>query len=75
MRVDAVVAHMRCHLAYARTRGFDTALGCPLYVRGTEIRRARDPRAVEIVGRDATVTNEIRSRAREEALVIRAGTK
>ena len=76
VRVDAVVAHMRCHLAYARTRGFDTALlGCPLYVRGTELRRASDPRAVEIVGRDATVANEIRSRAREEALVIRAGAK
>jgi hypothetical protein len=73
IRVDAVLAHMRCHYAYARTRGFGAATGCPLYIRGIEIRRASDPMAVEIVGRDAAVTTEIRSRAREEAVLVPAG--
>ncbi len=73
VRVEAVVAHMRCHLAFARTRGFDTVADCPLYVRGIEIRRTSDPHAVEIVGRDATIASEIRSRAREEAVLVRAG--
>jgi hypothetical protein len=74
IQVDAVVAHMRCHFAYAQAHGFDTAVGCPLYVRGIEIRRASDAHAVEIVGRDASITNEIRSRAREEAVLVHAGT-
>lgn len=73
VRVDAVLAHMRCHYAYARARGFGAAAGCPLYIRGIEIRRASDLMAVEIVARDAAVTAEIRSRAREEAVLVRAG--
>jgi hypothetical protein len=72
-RVDAVVAHMRCHFAYAQAHGFGEMAGCPLYVRGIEIRRASDPRAVEIIGRDAAVTSEIRNRAREEAVLVREG--
>jgi hypothetical protein len=75
VRVDAVVAHMQCHLAFAQSRGFDTVAGCPLYVRGIEIRRASGPGAVEIVGRNATVAREIRRRAREEAVLVRASTK
>lgn len=74
-RVDAVVAHMRCHFAYAQSRGFDAGTTCPLDVRGIEIRATSDPRAIEIVGRDATVTNEIRSRSREEAVLVHGGTK
>ena len=73
IRVDAVLAHMRCHYAYARARGFGAAAGCPLYIRGIEIRRTSDLMAVEIVGRDAAVTAEIRSRAREEAVLVGAG--
>jgi hypothetical protein len=73
IRVDAVLAHMRCHYAYARARGFGAAAGCPLYIRGIEIRRASDLMSVEIVGHDAAVTAEIRSRAREEAVLVRAG--
>jgi hypothetical protein len=75
VRVDAVVAHMHCHFAFAQSHGFETAAGCPLYVRGIEIRRASDPRAVEILGRDANTTREIRRRAREEAVVVRAGAR
>ena len=71
VRVDAVVAHMRCHFAFAQAHGFETAGGCPLYVRGIDIRRATDPRTVEIIGRDAGVAREIRQRAREEAVVVR----
>jgi hypothetical protein len=74
-RVDAVAAHMRCHFAYAQSRGFDTGAGCPLYIRGIEIRTTNDPRALEIVGRDASVTAEIRNRSREEAVMVHGGSK
>ena len=73
IRVDAVVAHMRCHYAYAEAKGFGAAAGCPLYIRGIEIRRTSDPMSVEIVGRDAAVTAEIRSRAREEVVLVHPG--
>jgi hypothetical protein len=70
-RVDAVVAHMRCHYAFARARAFDEAAGCPLYVRGIEVRAALDPLAVEIVSADPKVAGEIRARSREEAVFVR----
>jgi hypothetical protein len=69
--VDAVVAHMRCHYAFARARGFDPSVSCPLYLRGIEIRRAIDPMAVEIVSSDPRAVREIRRRAREEAVFAR----
>ena len=70
-RIDAVVAHMRCHYAYAQVRGFAEAVTCPLYVRGIEIRRGEDPLAVEIVSKEATVSDEIRARSREEAVFLK----
>ena len=73
VRVDAVIAHMRCHYAYAQTRGFDGSVGCPLYVRGLEIRPALDPLAVELVAKDEGTAREIRDRSREEAVFVRGG--
>lgn len=73
--VDTILAHMRCHLAYAQTAGFEAATACPLYVRGIEIIRASDPRAIDILSKDASVVAEIRKRAREEALVVRGAAK
>src|SRR6185369_5601361 len=46
----AVAAHMRCHLAYARMYGFEGIPDCPLYIKGVDIRRSSDGRAIEIVG-------------------------
>jgi hypothetical protein len=67
--LDAVVASMRCHYAFARTRGFsDEAAACPLYIRGIEIARSRDGSAIEIRGATPQVTNEIRRRVRLEAV-------
>jgi hypothetical protein len=52
-RLDAVLAHMRCHLAYARVIGFTQPALCPLYVKGIDIRRAPTGDAIEIVATDA----------------------
>jgi hypothetical protein len=71
VRIDAVVAHMRCHYAYARARGFNIAASCPLYMRGIEIKRAVDPWTVEIVSSDRKTTTAIRARSREEAVLVR----
>lgn len=71
--VDAILAHMRCHQAYSRTRGFAEVTGCPLYVRGIDIVHGPEAWTIDIVsvGNDAKVTAEVRARAREEVVVVR----
>lgn len=74
-RVDAVLAHMQCHLAFAQARGFEaSAAACPLYIRGIEIRPGADPDVIEIVSADQNVAREIQSRSRAEAVLVRAGS-
>lgn len=48
VRVDAIVAHMKCHLAYARAQGYQDAPTCPLYLPGLSIRLGAAPSTVEI---------------------------
>jgi hypothetical protein len=62
--VDAVVAHMRCHLAFARARGFGDGADCPLYMRGIDIARGADGRGIEITSRERDVARELQLRAR-----------
>jgi hypothetical protein len=69
--IDAVLAHMRCHYAFARARAFDQSASCPLYLRGIEIRRALNPMAIEILSSDPNVARDVRRRAREEAVFVR----
>jgi len=70
-RVPTVIAEMRCHYAYARSHNFDETIGCPLYVRGIEVRQAIDPRAIEIVSRDERTSRLLRERGRQQAVFIR----
>jgi hypothetical protein len=74
-RVDAVFAHMRCHYAYARARAFEEATSCPLYMRGIDIERAKDPLAVEITTATAGEVAELRARSREEAVYARGSAR
>ncbi len=62
--VEATVAHMRCHLAFARARGWQDAGDCPLYVRGVEIAASPDGRGVDITSGDAVVAHDIQVRSR-----------
>jgi hypothetical protein len=68
-KVDATkaTAVMRCHYAYARTRGFSPeAAGCPLYVRGLMIEQA-GKHTVEITAKDAATAKHVRESARAES--------
>jgi hypothetical protein len=70
-RIDAVLAHMQCHLAYAEKNGFDkAAAGCPLYIRGVSFRRAQDGQSIDILGPNPKVVADIRRLSRVEAVVI-----
>jgi hypothetical protein len=66
--VGAVVARMRCHLAYARTRHFEMA-GCPLYTPGLTIARAAT-HVVDLIAADVTGVATLRQRAREEVVRV-----
>jgi len=68
--VPAVFAHMRCHYAYARTRAFDEAASCPLYMRGVEIKRAADPLSIEITTNDWQHVQDLQVRSRAEAVYV-----
>jgi hypothetical protein len=70
-RVDAVAAHMRCHLAYAQAYGFDTVADCPLYVKGLQIRVSDDGKAIELTSHEPRTIDVIRARTREEATLVR----
>lgn len=74
-RVDAVLAHMRCHYAYARARGFSEATSCPLYMRGVDIKQGKDPLAIEITIVDADRVAELRALSREEAVLARRSAR
>jgi hypothetical protein len=70
--VDRVIAEMRCHYAFARSRGFtDEAAACPLYVRGIQIARSADGPGIEITGSTSALAAEIRQRIRQEAVFAR----
>jgi hypothetical protein len=62
--VATIAAHMRCHLAFARARGFADAGDCPLYMRGAEIALAADGRAVDVTSRDPAVAQAIQVTSR-----------
>lgn len=63
MPIDATLAHMRCHLAYARARGFAPTSTCPLYLRGTRIERHGD--AIDLVSGDKQTAQRLQKLARE----------
>ena len=59
------LARMRCHLAYARARGFGAAGGCPLYLRGVLIVASKDGRAIDITDDDEAAASELRVGSRQ----------
>jgi hypothetical protein len=67
-RSHDVLPSMRCHYAYARAHAFDDRSACPLSIRGVEFRETSDPHLVDVVGRDAKTSAEIRKRVRDGIL-------
>lgn len=69
VRVDAVVAHMRCHLAYARAAGYPQPSACPLYLAGVEIEREGSTSTVDITSANPTTAARIQREANEEVVL------
>jgi len=64
--IEELVAEMKCHLAFARTRGYPVAQDCPLYVRGVTITRAAGADAIDLTGASSQAVAEIRRWVRKE---------
>ncbi len=64
--IDELVAQMKCHLAYARTRGYPFAEECPLCMRGVRIARAAGADAIDLEGSSSRAVAELRRWARKE---------
>lgn len=64
--VEAVAAHMRCHIAFARTRARQGMDACPLYLdsRSLDVRRGADAGTVELTTSDPALLGELRRRTR-----------
>lgn len=62
--VNAVVAHMRCHVAFARTRDHVGMDECPLYLETVRIQRLARTRSVDLVASADAAIRELRRRAR-----------
>jgi hypothetical protein len=62
--VNAAVAHMRCHLAFARSKGRSGMDSCPLYLAGIEISRAAARPEVDLLADDASTLELLRQRVR-----------
>jgi hypothetical protein len=63
-RIADTVALMRCHMAWARARGWPSDSDCPLYVKGIDVRASSDGRAIEIVSADPAVIRTLWERGR-----------
>ena len=68
-RIDAIVAHMQCHLAYARAAGYPEPSTCPLYIRGVVIARVGSTPSVDITSSDPATAARVRKEAREEVVL------
>jgi hypothetical protein len=69
VRIDAIVAHMQCHLAYARAAGYPQPSTCPLYIRGVAIARVGATPSVDITTSDPAAAALVRKEAKEEVVL------
>lgn len=58
----AMLEQLRCHFAFARSRGYDGMPECPLYLRGLDVRAGANG-TIEIVTGDAATVERLRARA------------
>ncbi len=61
--MNAAVAHVRCHLAFARTRARIGMDECPLYVGGVDVERLPRSRSIELSVADPEALEELKRRA------------
>lgn len=61
---EAALAHVKCHLAYARTRGRKGMSHCPLYVEGVSASAGQGAHVIELRVEHSERLSALRERAR-----------
>jgi len=67
--VAAVLAHIRCHLAYGRAHGYEDMGECPVYLPGLRAGLSPDGAGLDVTGEDMAIVAELRKRAQRLPLV------
>lgn len=65
VNMNAVIAHMRCHMAFALAQGREGMDECPLYLEGIEVERSGRGREVDLTAESASVVRALRQRTQE----------
>ena len=65
-RWNEVLSRMQCHLAFARSRGFDRVFPCPLYQRGLQVEAGPNPGQIDLLTTDSSRVAELRKQLRLE---------
>jgi hypothetical protein len=61
---EMISKQMRCHLAFARARGYRDEPSCPLYFKGVSVEKVSGENSIDVTGTDGTVAAEIQKQAR-----------
>lgn len=61
---EGLVTRMRCHLAYARTRAFESMPSCPLFLRGVTASLIQSGTVIELSGSTPEIAAALRADAR-----------
>ena len=63
LNAQALYDHIRCHLAFAATQGFEGPKMCPLYLKGVRAVQRSDPHTVDLLAEGQAEVAELRARA------------
>jgi len=66
--VNATIAHMRCHMAFARARGWKDMETCPLYMKGLKVHRVGRSRSIDLTVDRPEAVQDLRRRAARHAI-------
>lgn len=69
-----LVARMQCHWAFARTRGFQEKVPCPLYERNVAILAGKEPATIRVEGTTPDAAAHVRRDLRRLFLGTAAGS-
>ena len=62
-RLQAAIAHVKCHRAFAGTQGFSGMDSCPMYVKKVNVTADAKARTVDFTVDDPDLVEDLRARA------------
>lgn len=63
VNIDAAIAHVKCHRAFAGVQGFKGMDSCPMYVKKVTVKADPKARTVDFIVDDPDLVDDLRARA------------